>query len=453
MDQIINRLKSSLGENAVVTNPDDVTPFSTDRTNLSPGHLPLGVVFPQSTKQVQTVIQEANNAGISVVVSGGRTGYAGGAVATDRPCLILSMQKMNRKLRFDPYIPALTVEAGMITANVQKEAENEGFYFPVDFAAAGSSHIGGNLATHAGGIRVLKYGSVRRYVTGLTAVLGNGDLLESNHNVLKDNTGYDMKQLLIGSEGTLGVITEVTLQLVNRPPKLQTALVRLDSFETCLQLLSDLRKNTDLYAFEYFDDACYSLVRREQDIGELLPPGGHYCVFDIPLETGLENLASVVFPYSEDVIIEDTETKRRTLWKFRESISESLSHLKNVKMHKNDISVPAAKMADYQKELQSVIKQTGAPADLYVFGHIADGNLHINLSIPNESDFRTDDFDRQNYSLIRTVNGSISAEHGIGLLKKEALEKLYPQKVEIMKKIKQSFDPNGILNPGKIFSI
>lgn len=444
----IKRLQGLMPERIRFAEADELEPYSRDRTakqNFSPRF----VLFPETTEEVATIVRTALECRQPLSVSGGRTGYAGGAIAAPDEAIV-SFERMNRLLGYDPYLPALHVQAGMTTRSVQEEAASRGHFFPVDFASASASHIGGNLATHAGGIRVLKYGTIRRYAIGLTAVDGRGEILRFP-DLLKNNTGYDLKELLIGSEGTLALITEATLQLVPEPPATDLVLMAFHDFPSLLEALSLLRP-LDLHAFEIFDDACLRLICEHRD----LP-----CPFaEIPAFTALveyvpgttdEVLMTVP---AQDIRLASDEAQRRRFWIYREGISEALSLSGPV--HKNDISVPIARAAEAVDALRQ-IQSDSLPGTLFIFGHLADGNLHINVVAPTDKDetaFRTQaaDFDLRSYTFLSSVGGSISAEHGIGRLKKKYLSYSRSEReIELMRSIKMAFDPENILNRGRIF--
>lgn len=427
---------------------EELEPYSHDRTKKR--HLqPPFVLFPETTEEVARIVKTAYACNQSLAIAGGRTGYAGGANASAEE-VIVSLEKMNRLLGYDPYLPALHVQAGMTTQTVQEEAASRGHFFPVDLASASSSQIGGNLATHAGGIRVLRYGTIRRYAIGLTAVDGRGEILHFP-TLLKNNTGYDLKELLIGSEGTLAIITEATLQLLPPPPATDLALMAFQDLSSLLQALSTLRP-LDLHAFEIFDDGCLQLVCEHRNLPcpfAKMPPFTALVEF-IPGTTD-EALMSVP---AEDIRLASDEAHRRRFWIYREGISEALSL--TGPLHKNDISVPVARMAEAVTELRRIQSET-LPGSLFIFGHLADGNLHINIQAPpdlDEATFRAQavEFDRKSYALLASLGGSISAEHGIGRIKKDYLGfSRTDREINLMRSIKTAFDPLHLLNRGRIF--
>lgn len=444
----IKRLQGLMPERIRFAEADELEPYSRDRTvkqNLSPA----SVLFPETTEEVATIVRTAFECGQPLSASGGRTGYAGGAIAAPDEAIV-SFERMNRLLGYDPYLPALHVQAGMTTRAVQQEATSRGHFFPVDFASASASHIGGNLATHAGGIRVLKYGTIRRYAIGLTAVDGRGEILRFP-DLLKNNTGYDLKELLIGSEGTLALITEATLQLVPEPPTTDLVLMAFRDFPSLLEGLSILRP-LDLHAFEIFDDACLRLICEHRS----LPcPFSELPAFTALVEylPGVTDEVLMTVP-AEDIRLASDEAQRRRFWIYREGISEALSLSGPV--HKNDISVPIARAAEAVDALRQIQSDT-LPGSLFIFGHLADGNLHINVVAPTDMDekaFRAkaSDFDLRSYTFLSSVGGSISAEHGIGRLKKKYLPYSRSEReIELMRSIKMAFDPGLILNRGRIF--
>lgn len=417
---------------------DEMHPYLTDRSR-TPGAAE-GVIFPETTRAVEEIVRFARQEKLPLVPSGGRTGYAGGAAA--RGGLVVSLERMNRLLSVHPEVPALHVEAGMITEEVQTRASEMGFEFPVDFAAAGSSQIGGNIATNAGGVRVVRSGMMRAHVSGLTVVAGTGETLRLQGALRKDNTGPDLKQLFIGSEGILGIITEAMLLLSPPLPPQTTALAGLERFDDVIELLVRARR-TNLSAFEVFDRTSLSAVRAHLGLPEPLAESAWYVLFEFD-ETDFD-------PGPFSVSIAATAQHRETMWKYRESISESLSF---ARVHKNDISIPQHAMSRYAESVRELARELGI--ELAMFGHAADGNLHVNLVRPpgmSEEAFtqKAGEFTAFSYDAIQAAQGSISAEHGIGLLKREEFLSRAPrERIEFLRAIKAVFDPDGIMNPGKV---
>lgn len=401
-----------------------------------------GVLFPESTNAVAEIVRFCRSEKIPLVPSGGRTGYAGGAVA--RGGLVISLEKMNRLIAVHPEVPALHVEAGIITENVQKEAQDAGLFFPVDFAAAGSSQIGGNIATNAGGIRVIRYGMMREHILGLTVVTGAGETLRLMSSVRKDNTGPDLKQWFIGSEGIFGIITEAMLLLARPMREPVTALAGLQKFEDVIDLLRKARVQAELTAFECFDRRSLEAVRAHTGLPEPLEENPWYVLLE--WESGPE----VDFGSTALAVAQSSAHSER-MWQYREAVSESLSvHT----VYKNDISIPPQAMAAYIESMKEEAKSLGL--DIAVFGHAGDGNLHVNLIsppglAPDTFQERARSFTEKSYNHIHAAQGSISAEHGIGLLKREDfLSHASPQRIELLRRMKGILDPDGIMNPGKV---
>lgn len=435
--------------------------YGTDRTKVYPPNYQV-LVFPETTEDVASIVSYAYQNGISIVPSGGRTGYAGGAVAKDGE-IVISLAKMNQVLDFDPFLGTLHIQAGMITKNLHKEAEERGFYFPVDFAATGSSHIGGNIATNAGGVRVVRYGLIRDWVLGLTVVTGKGEVFRFNGEILKNNTGYDLKHLFIGSEGTLGIITEAVVKLTKPPKDIRVIFLAVPEYKNILDIFKETHNfDLPLLAFEFLTDYCLEKVKEHLGVPDPFQSPSKYYVlmeFEVSGETDEEKLYSILEAITEKEFITDgsiaqNSRQNETFWKYREGISESLSLAYTV--HKNDISLPLRNMEAFLDEMSALLTQKYQGFFIALFGHIGDGNLHLNIVKPkdlSDADFfkQCKQVDPEMFQLIQKYKGSISAEHGIGLLKKEYLGfSRSPGELETMRAIKLAFDPKGILNPGKV---
>ncbi len=435
--------------------------YSKDRSRARHGS-PSAVVFPGSIDDLVRLTRFASENSIPLVPSGGRTGYAGGACAADDE-VVVSLTKMNRAISFDHSLPSYRVESGMVTAHLHDLAEQQGYYYPVDFAATGSSTIGGNVATNAGGLRVIHYGSTRNWVTGVTFVTGNGDVLEMGGSILKNNSGYDLAQLICGSEGTLGFIADVTMRLTAPPPELQPILLALEEFEKSLSILDYLRKSRiDIYAFEYMNDL--SIEYACSHTGLSLPFQNNYpaaLLVELDSSGKSERTLSIIEElYSNDLIADavfaESSEAAKKIWKYREAISESISF---TYLYKNDLSVPLSRMNEFVNNLNGVLTGEREEIRTVLFGHLGDGNLHLNLLKPesmseNRFDFLIEGITNDLYSSLQEMGGSISAEHGIGLLKRDLLPCTRSRvEIELMRSIKTAFDPAGIMNPGKIFSL
>jgi FAD/FMN-containing dehydrogenase len=349
------------------------------------------------------------------------------------------------------------VQAGCVTEEVHRHAAAHGLTWPVDFASKGSSQVGGNISTNAGGVRVIRYGLTRQWVLGLQVVLASGAVLELNGALEKNNTGVDLRQLFIGSEGTLGVITEATLKLTKLPLKSEVMLVSVADLAGVLALFRAARRGPfTLAAFEFFTDRCLARVLSHRKLRAPLGPSSHYVLLEAEgaaeLASWLEQLAA------EELILDGTlaqsAAQAAELWALREGISESLSA--TGLPHKNDVALPIARLEAFCAELESVFVREYPGWEVCLFGHIGDGNLHVNVMKPEALDVtefraRTAAADRDLFTLVQRHGGSISAEHGIGLLKKPYLGySRSDEELALFRSIKAALDPNGILNPGKI---
>jgi glycolate oxidase subunit GlcD len=465
--EIKKNLSSLIGDEKVISKDDgrmDIASFQSfglDRTKTFQPNYDI-LTFPESTEDVAKIVHYANQEGIAIVPSGGRTGYAGGAVAKNGE-IVLSLSKMNQVIDFDPFLGSITVQAGMVTQTVQKEAEDRGYYYPVDFASTGSSHIGGNIATNAGGVRVVRYGLVRDWVLGLTIVTGSGEIHKYNGEILKNNTGYELKHLFIGSEGTLGIITECTLKLTTPPKDIRVILVAVPDFPSILEIFKKTHSAPlPLLAFEFFTEFCLSKVKEHLGVpSPFSEPSDYYVLmeYEIKEDTDEDKLFSILEDITNAELILDgsiaqNSRQNETFWKYREGISESLSLHDTV--HKNDISLPLHNMEAFIQEMELLLSGKYPGFQIALFGHVGDGNLHLNILKPQEMDdkeffTKCKSVDPDMFQLIQKYHGSISAEHGIGLLKKDFLKfSRSEDEIRSMQKIKSIFDPNGILNPGKI---
>lgn len=421
---------------------------------------PLAIALPASVEEVQAIVRWANEERVAVVPSGGRTGLSGGAVAANGE-LVLSLQRMNKVLGFDAVDRLLTVQAGIALEAVHNAAKEHGLVYPVDFAARGSCSIGGNIATNAGGIRVIRYGNTREWVAGLKVVAGNGELLELNRGLVKNSSGYDLRHLMVASEGTLGIVVEATLKLTEPPPPTNVMLLALPSFDALMQVFAELRSRLRLEAFEFFTDRAlhHTTAHGAQNPFDETHP--YYVVAEFANQ-GEPDEAAVLAAFEHcveqgwvsDGVISQSEAQAAQLWRLREGITESLApHVP----YKNDVSVRISAMPAFLAETHALLSGEYPQFDVVWFGHIGDGNLHINVLKP--ADMAQPDFVRECERVTKLLagalqahGGSISAEHGIGLVKKGYLSSTRSDaEVAAMRGIKAAFDPKGILNPGKLF--
>lgn len=459
-ETFLGRLKTEFPADFATTDPHELAEFGKDWTKtFAPD--PLVICFPRTTSEVARLLKLASELGQPVVPSGGRTGLAGGAVAAKREA-VLSLKRMNRMDPVDPVARTVRVQAGAITEGVHRHAQPHALTWPVDFASKGSSHVGGNIATNAGGVNVIRYGLTRQWVLGLEVVLPTGEVLELNGALEKNNTGTDLRQLFIGSEGTLGVVTEATLKLAPIPREEDVFLFAVPDLAAVLELFRLARAAPiTLQAFEFFTDRCLARVTRH--LGARPPfaaPSSHYVLVEIErpaepavTEKWLEEVLGSGFV--TDGTMAQSPREAEEFWKLREGISESLAS--TGLPHKNDVALPIAALKPFCAELAEFFGAHYVGWEICNFGHIGDGNLHINVMKPEAMpipEFRaaTKAVDRDLFALVRKHRGSVSAEHGIGLLKKEFLSfTRSAREIELFRATKKVFDPRGILNPGKIW--
>lgn len=439
----------------LLTEPSDLEHYGRDWTRRwAPA--PLAVALPASVEEVQDIVRWANEHRIYVVPSGGRTGLSGGAVAANGE-LVLSLERMNRVLGFDAVDRTLTVQAGVSLQAVHDAARTQGLIYPVDFAARGSCSIGGNIATNAGGIRVIRYGNTREWIAGLTVVAGNGELLQLNRGLIKNSSGYDLRQLMIGSEGTLGVVVEATLKLTDPPPPSQVMLLALPDMAALMQVFALFRATLSLQAFEFFTDIALKHVLAH---GAQRAIDGEHPYYVVTEFDANEDAALAAFEqgaeqgWISDGVIAQSEAQAAALWRLREGITESLAPHRP---YKNDISLRISVLPVFLQEIQALLGREYPQAEVVWFGHIGDGNLHINVLKPealSDADFiaQCEHVTKLLADTLQRHGGSISAEHGIGLVKKPYLSSTRSEaEIALMRGVKEVFDPKGLLNPGKVF--
>lgn len=453
-------LKKTLQPDQILTDSESLEYYGKDWTKHIPPQA-QAIVFPKTTAEVQAIVNWARQTQTPLVPSGGRTGLSGAAIATQKE-VVVSFEKMNRILEFSLYDQTLTVEAGAVTEQVQKRAEEEGLYFPVDFASRGSSQIGGNIATNAGGIKVVRYGLIRNWVTGLEVVTGQGEILNLNKGLIKNATGYDLRQLFIGSEGTLGFITKATLQLTRPPANPAVFLFAVPELEGVMKIYHAYKSRLPLLAYEMFTEEAMEIVLHHTGLKRPLGEKANYYVLveleqesDQVLEKAMEIFEQALEQnWMVDGVLSQSVQQAKELWRLREDISEATSVYQP---YKNDISVRVAQVPDFLREMDQILKTEYPDFKVVWFGHIGDGNLHINILKPDQltsQQFldRCLQVNQKMFEMIQRFGGSVSAEHGVGLTKKPYLQySRSPEEVQYMRAIKKSFDPDGILNPGKIF--
>ncbi len=458
-EALIEHLVAIVGADKVRTDADSLNTFGKDWTKVWPPK-PSAIVFPKTTEQVRDLVLLANEHKIALVPSGGRTGLSAGAMATNGE-VVVAFDQMNQIQDFNQMDRTVKCGAGVITQQLQEYAEQQDLFYPVDFASSGSSQIGGNISTNAGGIKVIRWGMTRDWVAGLTVVTGKGDILRLNKDLLKNNTGYDLRQLFIGGEGTLGFITEATMRLT-RPPKNLTVLVlAIPELDDVMKVLNQFQNAMSLTAFEFFSDKAMRKVLAHNDLPEPFEGSADFYAlieFEAIAESDLDLAMSEFERCMEegwvvDGVISQSETQAANLWHLREGISETISQWTP---YKNDISVVTSKVAPFLRDIDAVVTREYPDFEIIWFGHIGDGNLHLNILKPDNL-AKEEFFERCNkvstwvMEIVEKYDGSISAEHGVGLTKKAYLK--YSRSAEemtYMKAIKQVFDPNNIVNPGKL---
>lgn len=456
---VLDALKNIVGKNRIKTDADSLENWGKDHTKYFSSHA-SAIVFPSSTEQVQAIVKLANYHGVAITPSGGRTGLSGGAVAYHGE-IVISLDKMNQVLDFFPADRMVRIQAGVVTQQLQDYAQEQGLYYPVDFASAGSSQLGGNIATNAGGIKVIKYGMTRNWILGLTVVSGKGDILRLNKGMIKNATGYALHHLFIGGEGTLGIVTEVEIRLDRQPQDLQVFVLAVPDFESVMPIMHAFRNEIDLTAFEFFNDLA---MQKVLDHGLVARPFETSCPFYVLLEfeapyEPLVDKAMQIFEHCMeqgwvlDGVMSQSLEQAQSLWRLREDISESISAFTP---YKNDISVLISYVPDFIAEIDSIVAENYPDFETCWFGHIGDGNLHLNILKPenlSNQDFfaKCEIVNSYVFEVVNKFDGSISAEHGVGMTKKPYLEfSRSEQEIEYMKALKKVFDPNLIMNPGKL---
>jgi FAD/FMN-containing dehydrogenase len=460
----LNRIAEIVGDRGVVET-SDAAAYLVDHRGLYAGAA-AAIVAPASTDEVAAVLRVCNEAHIGVVPQAGNTGYCGGATPFDAERqIVLSLARMRQIRRVDPVGFTLTADAGVILADAQAAAEREGLFLPLSLGSEGSCRIGGNLSTNAGGLNVVRYGMARDLVLGLEVVLPSGDVLNDLKGLRKDNTGYDLKQLFIGAEGTLGVITAAVLKLFAQPLSVQTAWLAVTDVDAANAVVGLARRSTGdmLVSAEYLSRTSLALVLEHLD-GTRDPLAGthdHYLLIELagPLDEAqsralLEQLLERELAAGRvvDGAIAESNAQRDALWALRESIPEGERHAGQCVKH--DISIPIAEIPVFLDEARLRLAQIAAHR-LSVFGHLGDGNLHYNLVPPVGEEFAPGiavALTETLYDYVDEIGGSFSAEHGIGLLRRDQLAHYKPPlALELMRQLKRAIDPNGIMNPGKLF--
>ncbi len=456
---LLNGIRAFIEPAHVRTDPDSGLNYGRDWTRLHTPN-PLAVVLPGTVEQVQQLVRYANEHRLALVPSGGRTGLSGGAVACQGE-IVVSLERMNHIVHFDPTDRSVTCQAGVVTETVQNFARDHGLYYPVDFASRGSSQIGGNIATNAGGIKVIRYGLTRDWVSGLKVVTGRGDLLDLNRGLIKNASGYDLRHLFIGSEGTLGIIVEATLKLARPLREPQVMVLGAPDMDSVMSLYHVFRNKMELNAFEFFSELALRHVLNKGLTRPFDVATPYYVLieFDNPEQLHTDTALALFEHCAEqgwlaDGVLSQSESQVQDLWRLREDISESIAgHFP----YKNDISMRISQVPAFLAEADALLAREYPDFEVLWYGHIGDGNLHINILKPADLEIaafaqQCGNVSEHLFTLLQRHGGSISAEHGVGLTKKPYLHYTRDEvEMSYLRAIKQAFDPNGIMNPGKIF--
>lgn len=464
---IVQKLGDIVGAGSVLSAPADVEPFLVDHRRLYHGKSPA-VVVPRSVEQISRVLAYCNEHRIGVVPVGGNTGYCGGATPDESgEQIVLSLARLDTIRSVDPLNYSLVAEAGCILQNVQRAADEVERFFPLSLGAQGSCQIGGNLSTNAGGLNVLRYGMMRDLVLGLEVVLADGRVLSSLSALRKDNTGYDVKSLFLGAEGTLGIITAASLKLFPKIRRAATAFVAVPGVQAAVDLLSELREGSgdQVSSFELIPRIGIDLTM--QHIHGVTDPLGERYVWYVlceltssraeePLDELLETILGHALENGRvlDAAVAQSERERAAFWRLRENIPEA-QRLDGASL-KHDISVTVADLPVFVERASKWLADHVPDGRLVSYGHVGDGNLHFNLNQApgaNAVTFlaREPVIKRAMHDIVRDLGGSFSAEHGIGRLKVAELARYAsPVELDLMRAVKRAFDPHGILNPGKV---
>lgn len=467
MNATLTPIADILGTESVLTNATDVEPYLTDHRHLYHGRA-LAVAVPRTVEQVSRLLAYCNENRVDVVPHAGNTSYCGGATPDESgQQIVLSLKRLNKIRSVDPLNYSLIAEAGCILADVQRAADDAGRLFPLSLGSEGTCQIGGNLSTNAGGTAVLRYGMMRDLVLGLEVVLADGRLLSTLGVLRKDNTGYDIKSLFLGAEGTLGVITAASLKLFSKVRSTATAFAAVPSVQAAVELLSQLREASGdrISSFELIPRIGIELTTQHiPGVREPLSQKHEWHVLvevtssraNEELNELLTEALAAAFEANRvlDAVVAQNERERQALWKIRETIPEA-QRIDGASL-KHDISLPITSLPEFVATAGDWIRANVPDGRLVAYGHVGDGNLHFNLNQAPGSSAETflareASIKRVIHDMVRDFGGSFSAEHGIGMLKVGELERYgSPVELDLMRAVKHAFDPNGILNRGKV---
>ncbi len=460
---LLENLKKIVGEKGWITDPESLEPFLSEWRDSYHGRTAI-MVMPGSTREVAAVVKACAAAGTAIVPQGGNTGLCGGAIPDNSgEQVLLSLSRMNRIRALSPVDYSMVVEAGCVLADVQAAAAGVDRLFPLSLAAEGSCQIGGNLSTNAGGTNVVRYGTAREQVLGLEVVLANGDIWNGLRTLRKDNSGYDIKQLFIGAEGTLGIITAASLRLFPCPENLQTALVAVADAQAAVDLFALLRGRLHdrIQAFELISDRAMRYVLKHIPdtrcpFSELSP---WYVLLEFSAGASEQAVEEELIPVIEsglarDIVLAKNSSEQQQMWRIRHSISEAQK--REGASLKHDVAVPVGEVGRFINEAEEVVLQSFPGSRVVAFGHVGDGNVHFNVSQPKDEPAGLFREQREAmasivYDVVEKFGGSISAEHGIGVLKRsELLKHRSETEIGVMRAVKAALDPDNLMNPGKV---
>jgi len=464
---LIARFAAIVGAAHALTDQADIAPYLVESRGLYKGNAPL-VLRPGSVAEVSQILKLASETGVAIVPQGGNTGHVAGQIPrTGAADIVLSLQRLNRIRDIDPVGNVIVADAGCILADIQKAAEAHDRLFPLSLGSEGSCRIGGNLSTNAGGTAVLAYGNMRQLCLGLEVVLPTGDIWDGLRRLKKDNTGYDLRDLFIGAEGTLGIITGAVLKLFPQPRGHQVAFAGLKSVDDALALFDKASSlcGPALTGFELMPRLGVEFTAKHipgvRDPMETVH--AWYALIDISTSDSAESAermmqslleAEISSGLIENAVVATSEAQRKSLWHMRESMSPAQKPEGGSIKH--DVSVPVSSIPAFMAEADTAVMEAIPGARICSFGHMGDGNIHYNISQPIGADKdqfigRWREMNAIVHGIVLKYNGSISAEHGIGQLKRDELAEVRsPIEIDLMQRIKHAFDPAGIMNPGKV---
>lgn len=457
---IVDALVAIVGADRFLVDEEALQKYGGDWTSAYTRN-PGVIVLPGDVAQVQAVVRVAAEHGVAIVPSGGRTGLSGGAVAANGE-LVLALDRLSSIQDFNAVDRTVRCGAGVVTEQLQQFATEQGLYYPVDFASSGSSQIGGNVSTNAGGIKVIRYGMTRDWVAGLKVVTGSGELLDLNRGLTKNNTGYDLRHLFVGAEGTLGVVVEATMRLTREPKDSAVLVLGVPDMASVMSVMQAFAEQIELLAFEFFSELALQKVVAHQNLQRPFETAAPYYAlieFEQITESASDQAMSLFEHCVEqgwvlDGVISQSVAQAQSLWRLREDISETISRWTP---YKNDISTLTSRVPEFLAEVEAVVSAQYPEFEIVWFGHIGDGNVHLNILRPDglpmdEFQTRCGEVSRWVFEIVQHYGGSVSAEHGVGLLKKDYLQySRSSEEIALMRQIKAVFDPAGIMNPGKIF--